>query len=200
VSGKATRAVIAQRVEAVFQLRLGGAEFHDIVEYANATQGEDGNPKEPWGVKETQLRNYIKKADRLCKERLDAKADHLLARHLLQRRRLYAHAMEMGDYKTALAVLKDEAELEGLYPAKKAEVTGANGGPVATCRIITDEERNLALLAILARLGEGGGRPAANGQLPPHRPLLGLPGADPDRRGDEPRPLADGPAPRPLFG
>src|SRR5262249_53573668 len=42
-------------------------------------------------------------------------ADHLLSRHLLQRRRLFAHAMDVEDYRTALAVLKDEAALEGLY-------------------------------------------------------------------------------------
>ncbi len=39
----------------------------------------------------------------------------LLARHLMQRRLLYAKALETGDWRGALAALKDEAELECLY-------------------------------------------------------------------------------------
>jgi hypothetical protein len=115
VSGKSTKLVIQQRVEEIFRLRLGGAEFHDIREYADATADQEGKPRQPWGVSDTQLRRYIAKADALCKERFDAHAPYLLNRHLLQRRRLFAHAMEVGDYKTAHAVLKDEADLEGLY-------------------------------------------------------------------------------------
>src|SRR5262249_11519252 len=113
VSGKASKAEVMKRVEAVFELRLGGAEYHDIVKYANA-------PERHWGVKETQLRQYIRRADALCKHRFDAQADHLLSRHLLQRRRLFAHAMDVEDYRTALAVLKDEAALEGLYERRDA--------------------------------------------------------------------------------
>ncbi len=67
-------------------------------------------------MSDSQLRRYITASDRLCTKYFDAKAGHLLARHLLQRRRLYAHAMEAGDWRTALAVLRDEAELERLYP------------------------------------------------------------------------------------
>jgi hypothetical protein len=114
---RSTKLEVRQRVEAIFQLRLGGAEFHDIREYADAATDDDGKPRQPWGVSDSQLRRYIAEADELCKERFDARASHLLSRHLLQRRRLYAHAMEMSDIKTALAVLKDEAELERLYEA-----------------------------------------------------------------------------------
>jgi hypothetical protein len=115
MSGKASKAEVMQRVEAIFELRLGGAEYHDIAKYADATKDFDGNPKEPWRVKETQLREYIRRADALCQRRLDSRADHLLTRHILQRRRLYAHALEVGDLRTALAILKDEADLERLY-------------------------------------------------------------------------------------
>src|SRR5947208_456301 len=101
---KSTKLVVRQRVEEIFRHRLGGAEFADIREYADA-------PERAWGVSDTQLRRYIKSADDLCKERFDARADHLLARHMLQRRQLYAHCMGAGDFRTALAVLKDEAQL-----------------------------------------------------------------------------------------
>jgi hypothetical protein len=110
---KSSKAEVLKRVNEVFQLRLGGAEFLDIREYADA-------PERAWGVSDTQLRRYVAAADALCKERFDARADHLLSRHLLQRRTLYAHAMGAGDFRTALAVLKDEAELEGLYPRRRS--------------------------------------------------------------------------------
>jgi hypothetical protein len=120
---KSTKAEVMKRVEEVFKLRLGGAEFADIVQYASA-------PEQNWTVSQRQLWNYIAAADRLVKERFDAKAEHLLNRHLLQRRTLYAHAMGAGDFRTALAVLQDEAKLEGLYPATRTELTGKAGGPV----------------------------------------------------------------------
>src|SRR3954447_2601108 len=120
---KSTKAVVAQRVEEVFRLRLGGAELADIREYADA-------PERAWGVSESQLRRYVQAADDLCKERCDARAGHLLSRHLLQRRQLYAHAMSAGDYRTALAVLRDEADLEGLYPPQKRELSGPGGVPL----------------------------------------------------------------------
>src|SRR5262249_54507157 len=80
-----------------------------------APTDREGQKLPPWNVSDSQLWRYIRAADRLCKERCDARADHLLARHLLRRERLYAHALEVGDYKTALAVLRDEAQLEGHY-------------------------------------------------------------------------------------
>jgi hypothetical protein len=120
---KSTKAEVLKRVEEVFKLRLGGAEFADIVQYAAA-------PERNWGVAERQLWNYIRAADRLVRERFDARAGHLLARHLLQRRTLYAHALGAGDFRTALAVLQDEAKLEGLYPATRTELTGRDGGTV----------------------------------------------------------------------
>jgi hypothetical protein len=120
---KSSKVEVAKRVEEVFRLRLGGAEYADIVQYASA-------PEQSWDVSERQIRNYIAAADRLVKERFDAHAGHLLARHLLQRRLLYAHAVGAGDFSTALRVLDSEAKLEGLFPAERHEHTGKGGGKV----------------------------------------------------------------------
>jgi hypothetical protein len=142
---KSTKAEVMKRVEEVFKMRLGGAEFADIREYAIA-------PEQAWGVSDTQLWRYIAAADRLVKERFDAKAEYLIHRHLLQRRTLYAHAMGAGDFRTALAVLQDEAKLEGLYPAAKAELTGKDGGPLQwapALKELSDEE-----LTVMARLAD----------------------------------------------
>ena len=165
---KSTKAVVAQRVNEVLKLRLGGAEFPDIREYAAA-------PEQGWGVSDSQLWRYVKAADALCKEYFDAKADHLLARHLLQRRQLYAHAMGAGDFRTALAVLRDEAELEALYPARRHELTGKDGGALKTdnALVLTDEERAAAVANLLARVGLPRPGPDRNGQPDPAGPPLG---------------------------
>jgi hypothetical protein len=176
VSTKSTKAVVRQRVEEVFRLRLGGAELSDIREYADA-------PERAWGLSDTQLRRYIQAADRLCKERFDARADYLLSRHLLQRRQLYAHAMSAGDFRTALAVLKDEADLEGLYPADKVALTDPSGTREFTGGL-TDDERVCAVERLYARVGPGAGSPPAAGPAGPDGPLLG--GAGPGAGGGGP--------------
>jgi hypothetical protein len=190
---KSTRAEVQSRVEAVFKLRLGGAEFADIREYAAA-------PEQSWNVSDTQLWRYIRAADNLVRERFDARADHLLNRHILQRRQLYAHAMGAWDFSTALRVLQDEAKLEGLYPPEKRELTGKDGGPLQTqtTLVLTDEQGAAGIIAIYARVGIAGPGPNRDGAHEPARPLLGRTGEDLARGGDDPRPLADGDTP--LFG
>ena len=120
---KSTKAEVVKRIEEVFKLRLGGAEFADIREYARA-------PEQAWGVSDGQLWRYVAAADKLVKERFDAHAEHLLARHLLQRRQLFAHCMGAGDFNAALRVLDSEAKLEGLFPSEKHEHTGKGGAPI----------------------------------------------------------------------
>jgi hypothetical protein len=181
---KSSKAEVLKRVEEVFKLRLGGAEFADIREYAAA-------PEQAWGVSDTQLWRYIKAADRLVKDRFDAKADHLLARHLLQRRQLYAHAMGAGDFGTALRVLQDEAKLEGLYPPTKIAPTNPQGDqPYAP---LTDDERAAALAALYARVGAAGRSPFAGRQAGADGSVLGGPGEDHGGRGHGPGPLAGEP-------
>jgi hypothetical protein len=145
---RSTKADFLKRVEAVFKLRLGGAEFADIREYATA-------PEQGWNVSDSQLWRYIAAADKLIKERFDARAEHLLNRHLLQRRTLYAHAMGAGDFRVALAVLQDEAKLEGLYPPNRTELTGKDGGPVEHA-FLSPDERLAALARLRAAVGASG--------------------------------------------
>jgi hypothetical protein len=111
---KATKAEIAQRVEAILEIRLSGAEFCDVRKYAQ----ENG-----WQVSDGQLWRYIRKTDDILARTLEQDRQKLLNRHLAQRHALYARAMSVSDYRTALAVLRDQAELQGLYP------TGRNGPP-----------------------------------------------------------------------
>jgi hypothetical protein len=155
---KSTKAEVDRRVHEILKLRLGGAEFPDIREYANS-------PEQGWGVSDSQIWRYIRAADKLCETYFQGKAGHLLARHVLQRRQLYAHAMSAGDFRTALAVLKDEAELEGIYPPKKVAPTDPTGAKEFTGGL-TDADRAAALQRLYARVGQGPGGTPPDGAAP----------------------------------
>src|SRR5262245_46650457 len=107
---KSDKAEIARRVEEVLRIRLDGAQFHDIVQHGS----EKG-----WGVTDRQIRKYIARADELLVERQDKSRKKVIARHLAQRMALFARAVNAADYRTALAILADEAKLRGLYPEKE---------------------------------------------------------------------------------
>jgi hypothetical protein len=118
---RSTKLALRQRIEEVLNLRLLGAEFVDIRQHASA-QG--------WNVSDRQLFRYIEGGDKILSKTLERNRDRLLDRHIAQRRALYARCMAVSDYASARAVLRDEAELLGLYPSKKTELTGSNGAPV----------------------------------------------------------------------
>jgi hypothetical protein len=115
---KATKAQIQARVEEVLAIRLDGAEFWHIREYAREKEQEEGSP---WHLAEgqkplsdPQLWRYIARADKLIAESCRASRKKLLRRHLAQRRSLYAKAVSAGDYRAALACLDSETKLLGL--------------------------------------------------------------------------------------
>jgi hypothetical protein len=120
VGRKTTDAQVMQRVDEVLRIRLDGAQVHDIREYAR----EKG-----WDVCDRQLRRYIDRADRLLTRQLEKDRDKLFARHVAQRRALYARALNAADYSVALRVLDSEAELLGLFPEKNTKKNGENNGP-----------------------------------------------------------------------
>jgi hypothetical protein len=77
-----------------------------------------------------QIRRYQTTADKLMLASHERSRKKLFRRHSAQRRNLYARAVTTGDLQTALACLRDEAKLLGLYPSTKHEVTGERGGPI----------------------------------------------------------------------
>jgi hypothetical protein len=115
---KATRATIQARVEQVLRIRLAGAEFWDIRQYAAE---EDPDTGRPWNVSARQLWRYIAAADNMLAQQLEKNRTKCLNRHIATRRALLARATQVGDYRTALAVARDEAELLGLYDLAKGQ-------------------------------------------------------------------------------
>lgn len=130
---RAEKLVVRQRVEELVKLRLGGAAFWDVREYVREQEQtpETTAPGtapllSPWRIphgagplSDSQLREYVRRADAaICRSGRE-KSSKALSRHFAQRRDLYARAQLAGDLRTALAVLQDEARLKGLYPAEK---------------------------------------------------------------------------------
>jgi hypothetical protein len=122
---KANKAQVQTRVEEVLRIRLDGAEFWDVREYAREKEREAGSVWElpPGGkpLSDGQLWRYIGRADRLIAESCRASRQKLLRRHLAQRRNLFAKAVSAGDYRAALAVAR--------AIAPSARVPPRPGGP-----------------------------------------------------------------------
>jgi hypothetical protein len=178
---KATNATVIQRVEEVLKIRLLGAEFHDIREYAVEKQ---------WNVSDTQLRRYIEKSDELLLDYIEKRRDRLMARHLAQRRALYARAMETGDLRTALAVVKDEAELQALYDTEADSRLTALEQAMRELRL---REKGNGSGAAQAAGGTGSGNPPADPDRPSD-PGSAAPRSEPGNGigGDDPGPVAGG--------
>jgi hypothetical protein len=124
---RSTKQQLAKRIEEVLHIMLLGGELHDLREHARGQK---------WNVCDGTLYRYMQEALSECQKRVEKDRDKLIARHLMQRRSLYARAMEANDLRTALAVVKDEAELYGLYPAAKVE--HEHGGKLAIVEEIID--------------------------------------------------------------
>jgi hypothetical protein len=146
------------RLDEILRIRLDGAEFWDMREYVREKETEAGSAwelaPEQKPLSDGQLRRYLTRIDALIAESCRASRKRLLRRHFAQRRNLYAKAVSAGDYRTALAVLRDEAELSGLYPPKKIAPTNPKGDKEYAA--LTDEQRAVALEALYARVGFGG--------------------------------------------
>ncbi len=120
---KSDKSTVELRIGEILRLLLAGGEFEDIRQYA-AAQG--------WRLSVRQLRRYQERAYRRLANMAHRDQNQLLGRHLMQRRALYARAMKVSDVKTALNVLKDEAQLQGLYSAVKNGEASPGGNPLLT--------------------------------------------------------------------
>ena len=122
--GKATKATIRARIEAVAQLILDGALPYQVRQWVSEREAA-GEP--PWTIpeggkplSERQIARYAAQADALNAEEFRTKRTRMLRRHLAKRRALFARCVNSGDWRTALASLDSEARLMGLFPKEAA--------------------------------------------------------------------------------
>ena len=111
---KACAAEVERRVNRVIDLLLGGAGYADITQVASS---------EGWPLGERHMREYMRRASDILKEQNKKDREEVLSLHLARRERLYAMCLNNGELKTALDVLKDLAEVQGLYPPKATVAT-----------------------------------------------------------------------------
>jgi hypothetical protein len=175
---KATKAQVQARVEEVLAIRLDGAEFWHVREYAREKEQEEGSVwhlaqgQKP--LSDGQLWRYLRRADQMIAASFRASRKKLLRRHLGWRRNLYAKAVSSGDYRAALAAARDECELLGLYPPKGVHVTGKGAAPlilqIKEEIVLVGREPAAALTNIVEEVAphDNGGRiTTANGETPP---------------------------------
>jgi hypothetical protein len=112
---RSSKATVRSRVEQVLDMRLAGAQKRDVRRFAAENK---------WRISERQLERYIQASDELLAASLEKDRAKLINRHLGQRQALYARAADTGDYRTALAVLKDLAQLGDLYPGSRPPPAG----------------------------------------------------------------------------
>lgn len=103
---KVDNATAAQRVEVVYRMLLDGWTNTQICQ----------NVSKSWGCTDRQSYRYIEQArkrieEEAAKYRADAFSEHLMARRELRR--------DSKDKRLTLDILKDEAQLLDLYPAKR---------------------------------------------------------------------------------
>jgi hypothetical protein len=175
---RATKAIVQARIDDILRIRLDGAQAWDLCAFVREKEKEPGSPWElapgQKPLSESQLRRYMAKADALIFMRIRGQTKRrrrLITRHVAIRHNLYAKALSAGDYRTALAAVKDEADLLGLYPPKKIAPTNPTGEKEYAP--LTADERLAALRNLYASLGISPGETPTNGDGATHRPLLG---------------------------
>ncbi len=109
-----------RRIEAILQIRLDGAEEWDVREFVakNEQAGEEPWTPHPDPLTPDQIAGIIAAADRMITESCPGFPPDA-ARHLAMRRNLYARAIQAGEIATAARILRDIAEIEGVYPRLK---------------------------------------------------------------------------------
>jgi len=105
---------VEARVTAILAIRLQGAMFSDILQFAQ----ENG-----WGVSNRQVCRYIEQSDEAIAEQIETKREKIVNTHLAQRQYLYMKALQAGDFRAALAAKQDEAKLLGLYEPQQIKHT-----------------------------------------------------------------------------
>jgi hypothetical protein len=145
-----------------------------VREYVREKEAEAGSA---WHVaygekplSDAMIRKYQEKADRVVWRSHENSRKKLLRRHLAQRRNLYAKAVSQGDVRAALACVRDEALLLGLYPPAKIAPTSPDGEHQYQPGNLTPDSVAALVGDIASRLGLAGAGPDQPGHPQPPGP------------------------------
>jgi hypothetical protein len=112
MSKKSTEVEVQRRIGEVLRMRLEGAQLWDVRLYSARAR---------WGVSDSMLKKYIARADATIRASLCKDRQRIFQEHLARRELLYQRCVGCGEYATALAVLRDAAELQDIYPDARSK-------------------------------------------------------------------------------
>jgi len=121
MGAKSTRAEVARRIDAVYELVLQGVTRRGIAAYA-AQHG--------WGVSPRQLDTYTARARKLLSQQAERDRDEELGTACAQLDLLFRKALAAEDRPEARLVLAQRIELLGLAAARRHELAGPGGAPL----------------------------------------------------------------------
>jgi hypothetical protein len=164
---RAPKHLVDARVNDLVNIILDGCTLeHDLCEFVREREKEKGSPwflaKRETPLSYSQIRRYAARAEKVIQDTVRTSRMRLLRTHVARRLHLYAKAVNQGDLRAAAALLKDLADLQGLYPPRKIAPTNPDGTKQYE-GTLSDAERAAALAALYARVGQGGGGPAVGG-------------------------------------
>ena len=115
---KTTKAEKIRRVDVIFGLLSKGFTRSQICQYV--TKQEEAGAI-AWGVSERTIDRYIQAATARFEEVAEVHNNQRFGRALTRLDDLYARTVAINDYKTALSIVKAEADLIGLTAPKRIE-------------------------------------------------------------------------------
>src|SRR5262249_28074206 len=147
-------------VEEILRIRLDGAKFWDVREYARAQEVQEGSA---WyltagarPLSDGQLWRYIAMADKQIAQNARASQKRQIRLHIEQIDNIYAKAMSQGDMRAALASRAEKARLRGWYAPVKIAPTNPQGDAPYTFTIETcDEHGNIIPIPIPPKIAQG---------------------------------------------
>ena len=113
-----------QRIDELVRLRLEGVFlFQDVRDYVRR---QEKTAESCWAMKpgekplhRSSIYRYLQHDDNAIDELTVANRKRMYRLLLARRNDLYHKAVGSGDFKTALAIIKDQSEMHRLYPGKQ---------------------------------------------------------------------------------
>ena len=148
-----------RHIRQVYAMLLKGLDPIDIIKAAEQLG---------WNFSNRTIETYIAEAHKRVEARAEPEETFDLGKAKARRDALYGRAWDDKDVRAALAVEHDLCELLGLYPAKRTELTGKEGGPIKheyDFSHFSDEELERAILREAKSIA--GGAPATEQPMEP---------------------------------
>ena len=117
---KANTVETEERTMIVLDMLLSGLKRREIL--INVANNEELN----WNICDSQIDNYISKANKIIKEYGKLNKKKIIAKARARYEFLYKELVNVKDYKSAASIVEKDTELAGVK-IQKTELTGKNG-------------------------------------------------------------------------